>query len=162
MRLNSKYRVLFGRIFQLKKPFSFAIVFFGIFGTLSIGYSALTAGLTTGDRVSSGAVLSSDSWNRIVNSVLELDARTSPFSSSGGNVGIGVTSPTAKLEVNGTVKATRLDSASGEIISIALAQCGGGCGSYHTLNTWTNVGAQNYAWATSLNTATDNFTHNGK
>lgn len=162
MGVNRKRVARFGKLSRLKRTLIPVVVSFGIFGTLSVGYSALTSGLNTGDRVGSGSVLSSDSWNRMVNSVLELDARTSPFSSSGGNVGIGVTSPTAKLEVNGTVKATRLDSASGEIISIALAQCGGGCASNHTLNAWTNAGAQNYNWATSINTAADNFTHNGK
>jgi hypothetical protein len=84
------------------KPLLSAIVFFGIFGTLSVGYSALTAGLTTGDRTSSGSVLSSDSWNRMVNSILELDARTSSFSSSGGNVGIGITNPAYPFDIRTT------------------------------------------------------------
>jgi hypothetical protein len=79
-----------------------------------------------------------------------------------GNFGIGTTSPGAKLEVNGTVKAAKLDSAAGEIISIYLNQCGGACAGNHTLNVWTNVGTQNYNWATAINTATDNFAHDGK
>lgn len=47
------------------------------------------------------------------------------------------------------------------VISIYLAQCGGPCGSYHTLNTWTNVSAIGYSWGTAQNTAPSVFSHNG-
>jgi hypothetical protein len=46
-------------------------------------------------------------------------------------------------------------------IHISLAQCGGPCGSYHAIDTWTNVSAQGYAWGTALNTSPGTFTHNG-
>lgn len=56
------------------------------------------------DKVSTGSVLSSASWNRIVDGVLDLDSRLSHFSFAGGNVGIGTISPNAllhlKLNVN--------------------------------------------------------------
>lgn len=75
-------------------------------GTLCVGvtYAALSSGLTASDLKSSGNQLSSASWNRIVNSVLELDGRTAQISTSGGNTGVGNPSPTAKLDVAGTVK----------------------------------------------------------
>jgi hypothetical protein len=47
------------------------------------------------------------------------------------------------------------------VIHVYLAQCGGPCGSYHALNTWTNVSAIGYAWGTSENTAPAVFSHNG-
>jgi len=68
---------------------------------LTVGYATLSTGLTTADRVGTGSGLTSSSWNRIVNGVLELDTRTTSISASGGNVGIGTTSPNAALEVNG-------------------------------------------------------------
>jgi hypothetical protein len=64
-----------------------------------------------------------------------------------GNVGIGTTSPGALLAVQGngyfagTVKTSSIDSAQASYVSLMLAQCGGGCGSYHTLNAWFDVGA---------------------
>ena len=39
-----------------------------------------------------------------MNSVLELDARTAPISTVGGNVGVGTASPVATLDVNGSAK----------------------------------------------------------
>lgn len=45
--------------------------------SVSVGYAALSAGLTTGDLKTAGDQLSAASWNRMVNSVLELDQRTS-------------------------------------------------------------------------------------
>lgn len=60
---------------------------------LSVGYAALSGGLSTSDLVSTGSGLTATSWNRLVNGVLELDSRTAPISSSAGSVGIGTTSP---------------------------------------------------------------------
>lgn len=51
-------------------------------GTLSVGYSALTSGLSLSDKVTAGATLSAESWNRIVDSVLELDAKVADLPSS--------------------------------------------------------------------------------
>ncbi len=78
------------------------------------------------------------------------------------NVGIGTTSPTQKLDVAGTVKATRLESP-GAVIDIGLNYCSGACASYHAqaLNNWFNVSAAGYTWAAAQNTATDVFSHNG-
>jgi hypothetical protein len=70
-----------------------ASAFFGTLGILSIGYAALSSGLSVTDLSSVGTTLSSASWNRLVNSVLELDGRTAAISSSGGYVGIGTASP---------------------------------------------------------------------
>lgn len=82
-----------------------ATVFFLVFAGLSSGYAALTAGLSVTDKTSSGSILSSASWNRVVDSVLELDARTVGITASGGKVGIGVSwTPSAKLEVNGPIR----------------------------------------------------------
>lgn len=79
-----------------------------------------------------------------------------------GNVGIGTTAPTQKLDVNGSVKATRLE-APGAVIDIGLNYCSGPCASYHpqAYNAWFNVSAVGYTWATHQNTATEVFSHNG-
>jgi hypothetical protein len=79
---------------------------------------------------------------------------------STGNVGIGKT-PTTKLDVNGTIKATNLETQSGSYIHIYLAHCGGACGGSHPVSTWTDVGAQGYTWGVNSNTAPTVFTHNG-
>lgn len=78
------------------------------------------------------------------------------------NVGIGTTSPTQKLDVAGTVKATRLE-APGAVIDIGLSFCNGACASYHEAarNAWYNVSAVGYTWNLYQNTATEVFSHNG-
>lgn len=76
-----------------KKSLYSALIFFGTLVILSIGYGALAGGLSTADRVGSGSGLTSASWNRIVDGVLDLDTRLSNLSFLGGNVGIGVPSP---------------------------------------------------------------------
>jgi hypothetical protein len=83
----------------LKKPVLSAIAFFGTLLALSVGYAALSSGLTTADLSSTGSMLRSASWNRLVNSVLELDTRTAPIASTGGNVGIGTPTPWVGLHV---------------------------------------------------------------
>lgn len=54
--------------------------------SFAIAAAALSSGLTTGDRASNGAQLTSSAWNRVVDAVLELDARTAPLSVTSGNV----------------------------------------------------------------------------
>jgi hypothetical protein len=56
---------------------------------------------------------------------------------------------------------TEVGKGRGSQIKIRLAQCGGGCSSYHALNTWVNVSGYGYAWPTALNTDTATFTSNG-
>lgn len=91
-----------------RKSMYSALVFFGTLMVLSVGYAVLSSGLSNADKVGSGSGLTSASWNKIVDGILELDNRTANIFSSGGNVGIGTTSPqiigsTYKtLEVNGT------------------------------------------------------------
>lgn len=85
-----------------------AIVFFVTLVGLTSAYAALTAGLSTSDRTSSGSVLSSASWNRLVNSVLELDTRTAAITASGSNLGIGTSNPQTTLDVNGSVRSANL------------------------------------------------------
>lgn len=60
----------------MKNPILSAVAFFTTLTTLSVGYAALSGGLTASDKVSSNAQLSSVSWNRIVDGILDLDART--------------------------------------------------------------------------------------
>jgi hypothetical protein len=80
---------------------------------------------------------------------------------SSGSLGIGTTAPAEKLQVVGKVKADQLDIAVGATIHILFSHCGGPCGSYHAINSWTNVSAIGYNWSTSYNNAPDVFTHNG-
>lgn len=80
-----------------------------------------------------------------------------------GNVGIGTTSPTVKLEVNGNVKAANLETQTGSHVHIYLNQCGGGpCGGHHGVGVWTDVAAYNYNWGVNINTDPALFTHNGQ
>lgn len=74
-----------------KKSFYSALVFFGTLIILSIGYAALSGGLSTTDLVGSGSGLTATSWNRLINGVLELDTRTAPISALGGNIWVGIT-----------------------------------------------------------------------
>ncbi|MFB0965776.1 MAG: hypothetical protein QMC36_09155 [Patescibacteria group bacterium] len=62
---------------QIKKSVLSATAFFLTLVSLSGAYAALSAGLTTSDLKSAGNQVSVASWNRMVNSILELDARTS-------------------------------------------------------------------------------------
>ena len=62
---------------------------------LSIGYAALSSGLSLSDKVGTGSGLSSSSWNKIVDSILELDGRTTSIASSGAQVKIAGGSPGA-------------------------------------------------------------------
>lgn len=63
-----------------------ATTFFLVFAGLSSGYAALTSGLSVSDKTSSGSVLGSAGWNKIVDSVIELDSRTAPLSVASGNL----------------------------------------------------------------------------
>lgn len=80
------------------------MVFFGTLIILSVGYGALTGGLSTADKVGTGSGLTSASWNRIVDGVLDLDTRVSNFSFAGGNVGVGTASPAFKLDIDNTMR----------------------------------------------------------
>ncbi|PIQ41410.1 hypothetical protein COW06_02990 [Candidatus Gracilibacteria bacterium CG12_big_fil_rev_8_21_14_0_65_38_15] len=81
-----------------KKSFYSAIIFFGTFFILSVGYGALFGGLTAADRVGTGSGLTATAWNRIVDGVLDINTRLENLSFSGGNVGIGE-NPTAKFSI---------------------------------------------------------------
>ncbi|MDD5197439.1 MAG: hypothetical protein PHN60_01110 [Candidatus Gracilibacteria bacterium] len=85
-----------------KKSVYSALVFFGTLMVLSVGYALLSSGLSNADKVGSGSGLTASSWNHIIDGVFELDTRTANISSSGGNVGIGTTSPGVKLTVDET------------------------------------------------------------
>lgn len=62
---------------SVKKGVYAAFAFFLTIVSLSVGYATLSAGLTNGDLKSAGDQVSLASWNRMVNSILELDTRTS-------------------------------------------------------------------------------------
>lgn len=55
------------------------------FALFLVAQAALTSGLSVSDKSSTGATLSSASWNRIVDSVLELDTRTVNLATSKQN-----------------------------------------------------------------------------
>ncbi len=56
---------------------------------------------------------------------------------------------------------TEVGKGRGSYVRIALNYCGGGCGSYHALNTWVRVSNYGYTWTTYTNTDTATFTPNG-
>lgn len=55
---------------------------------------------------------------------------------------------------------TEVGKGRGSQMKIRLAQCGGGCASYHALNTWINVPSYGYAWTVATNTDSSTFSHN--
>lgn len=63
-----------------------ATTFFLVFAGLSSGYAALVSGLSVSDKTSSGSALSAAGWNKIVDSVIELDSRTASLSVASGNL----------------------------------------------------------------------------
>lgn len=82
---------------------------------------------------------------------------------SNGNVGIGK-SPTAKLDVNGTMRVRGLDTSKASYILIYLNQCSASAcpaGPSQPSGVWLNASAQGYGWAVSVNTTPSIFTHNG-
>lgn len=58
----------------LRKPLYSAFAFLGLVVVFSVGYG-LAGGLSTADKAVGGSGLSSASWNRIVDGVLDLDIR---------------------------------------------------------------------------------------
>lgn len=102
----------------LKKSIYSGITFFMTVLILSIGYATLSGGLSTADKVGSGSGLTATSWNRIIDGVLDLDTRLSNLSFSGGNVGIGTTTPTI---INGT----DWSSSTSKILKISGSGVGG-------------------------------------
>jgi hypothetical protein len=78
-----------------------AVGFFGTLGVLSVGYSAYISSLPA--TANSGATLSSVEWNKMVTALSTLDNNLSNLTFSGGNVGIGTSSPAAKLHANGPI-----------------------------------------------------------
>lgn len=87
-----------------RKSIVAATGFFGTLAALSVGYAALSGGITASDKVSSNAPLSSASWNRVVDGILDLDARTNGISSMNGNIGIGVANPGKTLDIQGSLR----------------------------------------------------------
>ncbi|MDD2891578.1 MAG: hypothetical protein PHQ95_01300 [Candidatus Gracilibacteria bacterium] len=72
---------------------------------LSIGYA--TIGNTWVSpatlEVGAGSGLTASAWNSLLANFNVLDIRTAPISSSGGNIGIGLVNPGARLEVAGDI-----------------------------------------------------------
>ncbi len=84
-----------------------AIAFFGTLGILSVGYSAYS-GLSA---VTSETPLTVALWTQVKDNFDDLNSRTSSISASGGNVGIGTTTPSSKLHVNGVITADNVNQA---------------------------------------------------
>ncbi len=89
----------------LKKSIYSGLTFFLTVLILSVWYGALNGGLSLSDKVGTWSGLTSASWNRIIDGVLDLDARISNFSFSGGNVGIGII-PSETLEIEWNINVT--------------------------------------------------------
>lgn len=69
-----------------------------------------------GDKVGAGSGLTASAWNKIIDSIVELDGRTTNISSSAANTGLGVPNPLEKLEVSGNIKT------SGGVIGTAFGE----------------------------------------
>jgi hypothetical protein len=72
--------------------------------TVSVGYAAWTA--LDRNAAATGQTVTSSLMQAVIDDVNDLNSRVSNFSFSGGNVGIGTTTPSAKLEVSGVIART--------------------------------------------------------
>lgn len=120
-----------------KKSALAAAVFCTTVAAVSVSYAALTAGLTSADLKSAGNQVSVASWNRIVNSVLELDARTSQTNYVEGTIGTSsaITLPYATNVY--TQNSITLPAGKWEVTMVASVVgnnygYGGSWGAYHT------------------------------
>lgn len=85
-------------------------------------------------------------WNKIqwnIDSVktdlTTLQTNTTGITAASWNIGIWVPTPTQKLDVAGTIKATKIESNSTSNIKVIVNSCWGPCPWVHALNTWTNI-----------------------
>ncbi len=87
----------------IRKSLYSALVFFGTIMVLSVGYATWNS---TMGKVTTGNPLSASGWNALVDNIGDLDSRWSRNGAAivftGGNVGIGTTTPGQKLEIHGT------------------------------------------------------------
>ena len=101
----------------LKKSLYSALVFFGTIMVLSIGYAAWNNSM---GKVSIGNTLSASGWNALVDNISDLDDRWARSGGNvvftGGNVGIGTTSPTYAF-----VNANRITQTSGNVPGLLLS-----------------------------------------
>jgi len=89
-----------------KKSLYSALIFFGTLIVLSVGYSAWNAAMS---KVSPGNPLSAAGWNALVDNIADLDSRWSRSGGNlvftGGNVGVGTTSPQTPMHIMGSISA---------------------------------------------------------
>ncbi|MDD2871126.1 MAG: hypothetical protein PHS49_03980 [Candidatus Gracilibacteria bacterium] len=78
-------------------------VLFGIGALFVFGIANAWVNLST---VGPGDSLTDTIWNEMVGKINENGNKIEPLTNSGGNIGIGTTNPTRKLEVNGNIKAS--------------------------------------------------------
>lgn len=88
------------RISDFKKPALSGIVFFGTVLALSVGYGAYSS--ISSSEYAAGQPLSSSLFGKVVGNLEDLNAKVLNLSFSGGNVGIGTTSPGSQLHVEGS------------------------------------------------------------
>ncbi|MDD5213741.1 MAG: hypothetical protein PHG82_04925 [Candidatus Gracilibacteria bacterium] len=84
---------------QLKQSFLSGLVFAGTVLLSYVGFAAFTALPTQTDNTT----LTSTIWNNLVTAINDIGARTDGIYNSGGNIGIGTSSPRTKLDVNGNL-----------------------------------------------------------
>ncbi|MDD5197639.1 MAG: hypothetical protein PHN60_02135 [Candidatus Gracilibacteria bacterium] len=82
-----------------KKSVYSGLVFFGTVVVLTVGYAVWNSPYVM-STVGSGSGLTANGWNALVNNIDDLNSRLSNLSFSGGNVGVGTTSPGTRLDTH--------------------------------------------------------------
>ncbi|MDD4151271.1 MAG: hypothetical protein PHR68_01530 [Candidatus Gracilibacteria bacterium] len=82
---------------NMKQAFLSGLVFLGTALTGFIGFAAYTSLPTqnTGDNITQTI------WNNLINTVNSIGAKTDGIYNNGGNIGIGIASPSEKLDIGG-------------------------------------------------------------
>lgn len=98
---------IFSRVFKKTSLFTTAIAVGSVSAVLiTSGYAALNQPVDLPDPIVDQQLLTPDFLNKIVGSVEDIDTRTNEILSKNGNVGIGKTDPSEKLDVTGNINSS--------------------------------------------------------